>query len=67
MKEQPNLCPVCGTETGSDYLVVPVDCETGIKNLYPHQGCAPALREQLGIEWTLYRYDTVAQESDESN
>lgn len=63
MKAQENICPVCGTETGSDYFVVPVGCETGIKNLYPHRGCAPTLREQLGIEWTLYRYEPVAQET----
>jgi hypothetical protein len=57
MKAQPNLCPVCGTETGSDYLIVPNDSDGGILNLYPHRGCAPQLREQLGINWTLVRYD----------
>jgi hypothetical protein len=68
MKVTPNTCPVCGIETGLDYLVVPNDTEGEILNLYPHKGCAPQLREQLGINWTLVRYDLpVALENDESN
>ena len=67
MKALPNICPVCGNETGSDYFTVPVDSETGIKNLYPHKGCASQLREQLGIRWELYRYDNVALETNESD
>jgi len=68
MKATQNTCPVCGNETGLDYLVVPNDIDGGILNLYPHRDCAPQLREQLGIDWTLVRYDLpVALETDESN